>query len=149
MLQAAIAARGWGVLRLDGKVATERRQELVEKFNAPRGTEFAFLLATRAGGTGFNLCAANRLVMYDIDWNPAADQQAMARVFRDGQTKEVFVWRLLSTATIDEKMYQRQLFKQQVSDEVMADAGVQESRFSTYIRTYIPGCMQARTIEDR
>ena len=132
LLQAALAARGWGALRLDGHVAADKRQELVDRFNAPRATEFAFLLSTRAGGTGFNLCAANRLIMYDPDWNPAADSQAMARVFRDGQTRQVYIWRLLATGTIEEKMYQRQLFKTQVADEVMVAGahGVQESRFS-------------------
>ncbi|KAL1507828.1 hypothetical protein AB1Y20_007436 [Prymnesium parvum] len=131
LLQAAFASRGWGALRLDGNVGAERRQQLVDRFNAPHATEFAFLLSTRAGGTGFNLCAASRLVMYDPDWNPAADLQAMARVYRQGQTRPVYIWRLLSAGTIEEKMYQRQLFKTQLAEEVMTrDCSVKEGRFS-------------------
>ena len=114
LLQLSIEARGWGTLRLDGKVGVEKRQELVDRFNAPGSPVFAFLLSTRAGGTGFNLVGANRLVLYDPDWNPAVDDQAMARVYRDGQKKPVYVWRMLSAGTVEEKMYQRQLFKKQL-----------------------------------
>ena len=52
-----------------------------------------------------------RLVMFDPDWNPANDEQAMARVWRDGQKKPVFIYRLLTTGTIEEKIFQRQTHK--------------------------------------
>ena len=82
-----------------------KRQKLVDQFNDPNGKEFIFLLSSKAGGCGINLIGANRLVLFDpgqlffsfvciyvwtttIDWNPAADQQALARVWRDGQKKE-------------------------------------------------------------
>lgn len=55
------------------------------------------LLSTRAGGAGLNLIGANRLVLYDSDWNPAMDLQAMARVWRDGQPKACVIYRLLTT----------------------------------------------------
>lgn len=55
------------------------------------------LLSTRAGGAGLNLIGANRLVLFDSDWNPAVDLQAMARVWRDGQRKPCVVYRLLTT----------------------------------------------------
>eukprot|EP00965_Chrysotila_dentata_P180945 5972706-Pleurochrysis_carterae.AAC.3 len=93
LLEKAIGDAGWGCLRVDGKVGADKRQELVDAFNSPRSRDFAFLLSTRAGGTGFNLVSANRLVIYDPDWNPAADEQAMARVFRDGQRRAVTIWR--------------------------------------------------------
>ena len=56
------------------------------------------MLSSKAGGCGLNLIGANRLVMFDPDWNPANDDQAMARVWRDGQKKEVFIYRLLSVS---------------------------------------------------
>jgi DNA repair and recombination RAD54-like protein len=82
-----------------------KRQKLVDQFNDPNGKEFVFLLSSKAGGCGINLIGANRLVLFDpgvcrilchdilfipsiSDWNPAADQQALARVWRDGQKKE-------------------------------------------------------------
>jgi DNA repair and recombination protein RAD54B len=68
-----------------------------------------FLLSTKAGGAGLNLIGANRLVLFDSDWNPANDLQAMARVWRDGQKKAVVIYRLLCTGTIEEKVYQRQV----------------------------------------
>ena len=57
------------------------------------------LLSTRAGGAGLNLVGANRLVLFDSDWNPAVDLQAMARVWRDGQRKPCLVYRLLTTGS--------------------------------------------------
>ena len=67
----------------------------------------------RAGGAGLNLIGANRLILFDPSWNPAIDQQAMARVWRDGQKKDVYIYRLLSTGTVEEKIFQRQILKQE------------------------------------
>lgn len=58
--------------------------------------EFIFMLSSKAGGCGLNLIGANRLVMFDPDWNPANDEQAMARVWRDGQRKTCYIYRLLA-----------------------------------------------------
>lgn len=78
----------YGVLRLDGTMTINKRQKLVDRFNNPDGSEFVFLLSSKAGGCGLNLIGANRLVLFDPDWNPASDQQALARVWRDGQKKD-------------------------------------------------------------
>lgn len=77
-----------------------------------RHDEFAFLLSSKAGGCGLNLIGGNRLVLFDPDWNPANDKQAAARVWRDGQKKRVYIYRFLSTGTIEEKVYQRQMSKE-------------------------------------
>ena len=69
--------------------------QVVEKFNDPTSPDFIFMLSSKAGGCGLNLIGANRLVMFDPDWNPANDDQAMARVWRDGQQKPCFIYRLL------------------------------------------------------
>jgi SNF2 family DNA or RNA helicase len=69
----------------------------VEQFCDPRQSNFVFLLSSKAGGCGLNLIGANRLVLFDPDWNPATDKQAAARVWRNGQTKHVYVYRLLAT----------------------------------------------------
>lgn len=71
-----------------------------------------FLLSTKAGGVGLNLVGASRLVLFDLDWNPAHDIQAMARIWRDGQKKTVHIYRLLTTGSIEEKIFQRQVMKQ-------------------------------------
>jgi len=68
---------------------------------------FVFLLTTRVGGLGVNLTGANRVIIYDPDWNPSTDVQAQERAFRIGQTREVTVYRLLTSGTIEEKIYHR------------------------------------------
>lgn len=65
---------------------------------------FLFLLTTRVGGLGINLTGANRVIIYDPDWNPATDMQARERAWRIGQKKNVTVYRLLSAGTIEEKV---------------------------------------------
>ncbi len=64
--------------------------------------EFIFMLSSKAGGCGLNLIGANRLVMFDPDWNPANDEQAMARVWRDGQKKTCYIYRLLSVRDVSQ-----------------------------------------------
>ena len=66
-----------------------------------------FLLTTRVGGLGINLTGADRVVIYDPDWNPSTDTQARERAWRIGQTRPVTVYRLLTTGTIEEKIYHR------------------------------------------
>lgn len=73
-------------------------EQMVEKFNDPNSSDFLFLLSSKAGGCGLNLIGANRLVMFDPDWNPANDDQAMARVWRDGQKKTCFIYRLVAVS---------------------------------------------------
>lgn len=77
-----------------------------------------------------NLIGANRLVMFDPDWNPANDDQAMARVWRDGQMKSCFIYRLLSTGTIEEKIFQRQAHKKALSSCVVDNEDDVERHFS-------------------
>jgi SNF2 family DNA or RNA helicase len=109
--------RGWPLLRLDGSTPGPARQELVGRFNDPsNASAFGFLLSAQAGGVGLNLIGANRLVMLDASWNPAVDKQALARVWRDGQKKHVHITRLLSAWTIEEKILQRQLLKEDMAD---------------------------------
>jgi len=122
--------RGYGSLRLDGSMNVNKRQKLVDKFNDPEGEEFVFLLSSKAGGCGINLIGANRLVLFDPDWNPAADQQALARVWRDGQKKDCFVYRFIATGTIEEKIFQRQSHKQSLSSCVVDSAEDVERHFS-------------------
>ncbi|KAG9237838.1 P-loop containing nucleoside triphosphate hydrolase protein [Amylocarpus encephaloides] len=122
--------RGYGSLRLDGTMNVSKRQKLVDKFNDPEGSEFVFLLSSKAGGCGLNLIGANRLVLFDPDWNPAADQQALARVWRDGQKKDCFVYRFIATGTIEEKIFQRQSHKQSLSSCVVDSAEDVERHFT-------------------
>ncbi|CAJ2508853.1 Uu.00g138790.m01.CDS01 [Anthostomella pinea] len=122
--------RGYGSFRLDGTMNVNKRQKLVDKFNDPEGPETVFLLSSKAGGCGLNLIGANRLILFDPDWNPAADQQALARVWRDGQKKDCFVYRFIATGSIEEKIFQRQSHKQSLSSCVVDSAEDVERHFS-------------------
>ncbi|KAM0895635.1 hypothetical protein ACQ4PT_023723 [Festuca glaucescens] len=104
--------RRYPYVRLDGSTSINKRQKLVNQFNDLSRDEFVFLLSSKAGGCGLNLVGGNRLVLFDPDWNPANDKQAAARVWRDGQKKRVYIYRFLSTGTIEEKVYQRQMSKE-------------------------------------
>lgn len=125
-----LRSKKYGYFRLDGTMNIPKRQKLVDQFNNPEGKEFVFLLSSKAGGCGINLIGANRLILFDPDWNPAADQQALARVWRDGQKKECFVYRFISTGTIEEKIFQRQASKQALSSAVVDEKEDAERHFS-------------------
>lgn len=122
IIERVFEAHGWNFFRLDGTTEQTKRQSFVDAFNRPTSNAFGFLLSSKAGGTGLNLVGANRLVLFDSDWNPATDRQAMARVWRDGQLKRVYLYRLLLTGTIDEKIWQRQLSKEGLSNSVLDSA---------------------------
>ncbi|XP_015257700.1 PREDICTED: DNA repair and recombination protein RAD54-like [Cyprinodon variegatus] len=117
-------------VRLDGTMSIKKRAKVVETFNSPHNPEFIFMLSSKAGGCGLNLIGANRLVMFDPDWNPANDEQAMARVWRDGQKKTCYVYRLISTGTIEEKILQRQAHKKALSSCVVDEEQDVERHFS-------------------
>merc|ERR1711981_850360 len=104
-------------------MSIKKRAKIVEQFNDPGSPQFIFMLSSKAGGCGLNLIGANRLVMYDPDWNPANDRQAMARIWRDGQKKPCFIYRLFTTGTIDEKVYQRQICKDGLSTMMVTETG--------------------------
>ena len=78
------------------------------------------LLSVVAGGAGLNLVGANRLILMDVSWNPAHDRQAMGRIWRDGQTKPVTIYRLVSAGTVEQKVFERQLGKEVLKNTVGA-----------------------------
>ena len=107
---------GYTYSRLDGSVEISRRQGLVDCFNRTSADkQFCFLLSSKAGGCGLNLVGANRLILVDNDWNPATDIQAMGRVYRQGQTKPCTIYRLITSGTIEEVIYQRQNQKERLA----------------------------------
>ncbi len=97
--------------RLDGRTSLGAREQQINEFSDKNSDKFIFLLSTRAGGVGLNLCAADTVVLYDSDWNPQMDLQAMDRAHRIGQTKNVLVYRLLCANTVEEKILETQAIK--------------------------------------
>ncbi|KAI1328341.1 P-loop containing nucleoside triphosphate hydrolase protein [Xylariaceae sp. FL0255] len=99
--------RGYQFQRLDGTIGAGPRRLAINHFNAEDSQDFCFLLSTRAGGLGINLMTADTVIIFDSDWNPQADLQAMARAHRIGQKKPVTVYRLVSKETIEEEVLER------------------------------------------
>ncbi|XP_050504350.1 DNA excision repair protein ERCC-6-like [Diabrotica virgifera virgifera] len=120
IFQDFLEQQGYKYLKMDGTTSIGSRQPLIEKFNMDT-TYDVFLLTTRVGGLGVNLTGANRVIIYDPDWNPATDTQARERAWRIGQDKQVTIYRLLTAGTIEEKMYQRQVWKQLLSNKILLD----------------------------
>ena len=110
---------GMKYLRLDGSTKSEERSELLAKFNAPNSPYFVFLLSTRAGGLGLNLQTADTVVIFDSDWNPHQDLQAQDRAHRIGQTKEVRIFRLITSNSIEEYILERAQFKLNLDGKVI------------------------------
>ncbi|OIV96461.1 hypothetical protein TanjilG_07853 [Lupinus angustifolius] len=104
LLEDYCSYKNWQYERIDGKVAGAERQIRIDRFNAKNSSRFCFLLSTRAGGLGINLATADTVIIYDSDWNPHADLQAMARAHRLGQTNKVLIYRLITRGTIEERM---------------------------------------------
>ncbi|KAI8073751.1 SNF2 family N-terminal domain-containing protein [Thamnidium elegans] len=111
---------GYNYLRMDGSTPVSQRMSLVNEFNSSSKI-FVFLLTTKVGGLGINLTGANRIILYDPDWNPSTDMQARERAWRLGQTKEVTVYRLMTSGTIEEKIYHRQIYKQFLTNKILKD----------------------------
>lgn len=99
--------REYKYCRIDGGTAHEDRIAAIDEYNKPGSEKFIFLLTTRAGGLGINLTTADIVVLYDSDWNPQADLQAMDRAHRIGQTKQVVVYRFVTDNAIEEKVLER------------------------------------------
>ncbi|KAH7888521.1 SNF2 family N-terminal domain-containing protein [Phlebopus sp. FC_14] len=102
-----MSLRGYQHQRLDGMVASDARKRSIAHFNSPGSPDFAFLLSTRAGGLGINLETANTVIIFDSDWNPQNDLQAMARAHRIGQKSHVSVYRFVSKDTMEEDVLER------------------------------------------
>lgn len=102
---------------LDGQTPSEERVKICHRFN--EGERDLFLISLKAGGTGLNLTGADTVILYDIWWNPAVEEQAADRAHRMGQTNTVHVIKLVSRGTIEEKMNELQEKKKDLIDEII------------------------------
>jgi len=126
LVESFVAQQSHCYLRMDGNTDVKERGILVDRFNEDPDI-FLFLLTTRVGGLGLNLTGADRVLIFDPDWNPSTDLQARERAWRLGQTRPVTIYRLITAGTIEEKIYHRQLWKQYLTNRVLADP--KQSRF--------------------
>ena len=99
--------RSYRYQRLDGTVPAPARARAMEHFQAPDSDDFCFILSTRAGGLGLNLMSADTVIIFDSDWNPQADIQAISRSHRMGQKRPVNAYRFVAQDTVEEKIQER------------------------------------------
>lgn len=104
-------------LKLTGQSSANARSQMIEQFQ--NQATAVFLISLKAGGAGINLTAADTVIHFDPWWNPAAEQQASDRAHRIGQDKKVFVYKLITKGTVEEKIHQLQKHKQQLADDML------------------------------
>ncbi|XP_051114869.1 ATP-dependent DNA helicase DDM1 [Andrographis paniculata] len=120
--------KGFEVCRIDGNVKLEDRRRQIEEFNDVDSNVRIFLLSTRAGGLGINLTAADTCILYDSDWNPQMDLQAMDRCHRIGQTKPVHVYRLATAQSIEGRILRRAFSKLKLEHVVIGKGQFKQER---------------------
>ncbi len=113
--------------RIDGSTAHEDRIAGIDEYNKPGSEKFVFLLTTRAGGLGINLTSADIVILFDSDWNPQADLQAMDRAHRIGQTKQVIVFRFVTEQAIEERVLERAAQKLRLDQLVIQQGRAQQA----------------------
>ncbi|CAL2037227.1 unnamed protein product [Caenorhabditis brenneri] len=120
--------RHYDYCRLDGSTPHEDRSNAIEAYNAPDSKKFIFMLTTRAGGLGINLATADVVIIYDSDWNPQSDLQAMDRAHRIGQKKQVRVFRLITENTVDERIIEKAEAKLRLDNIVIQQGRMSEAQ---------------------
>ncbi|GAN08532.1 conserved hypothetical protein [Mucor ambiguus] len=117
-VQKLLPVFGSKLCRIDGTTPGPERQTIVDRFQSDESYN-VMLLSAKAAAIGINLTAANRVVLIDQDWNPLYDEQSIGRVFRYGQTKPVFVYRLITSSTIEERIFTQSIHKRSISRRVI------------------------------
>ncbi|CAM8918804.1 unnamed protein product [Rhodiola kirilowii] len=120
--------KGFDVCRIDGSVKLEVRRSQIAEFNDVNSNFRIFLLSTRAGGLGINLTSADTCILYDSDWNPQMDLQAMDRCHRIGQTKPVHVYRLATAQSVEGRILKRAFSKLKLEHVVIGKGQFQQER---------------------
>ncbi|KAL1354807.1 hypothetical protein HN51_006861 [Arachis hypogaea] len=123
-----LSEKGFEVCRIDGSVKLDERKRQIHEFNDENSNCRVFLLSTRAGGLGINLTAADTCILYDSDWNPQVDLQAMDRCHRIGQTKPVHVYRLSTAQSVEGRMLKRAFSKLKLEHVVIAKGHFHQDR---------------------
>jgi chromodomain-helicase-DNA-binding protein 7 len=136
ILEDYAAYRNYPLERIDGSITGVERQDAIDNFSREDSDSFLFLLTTRAGGVGINLTAATTCIIFDSDWNPQNDLQAMARCHRIGQTKEVKVYRLVTKNTYEEKMFDEASLKLGLDQAILHPITKSSSKSGDPVKTF-------------
>lgn len=133
LIETFVQSQGYSFLRIDGDVSASDRQRLVGQFQRDSSI-FLFLLSTKAAGLGLNITAANKVIIFDVEWNPSWDKQAQDRAYRLGQRQDVEVYRLVAQGTIDELKYLHQVYKLHLKQDTLVAKGSSAPRIFRGIR---------------
>lgn len=135
-LESLLGLNGIKHYRLDGQTKMKDRPNMIKTFNKDGSDVDVFLISTRAGGLGFNLPGANRVVIYDFQFNPTHEEQAIGRAYRLGQNKPVFVYRFISAGTFEENLFNSTVFKTQLAYRVVEKKNIrsQATRQNEWLR---------------
>ena len=118
---------------IDGRTPVADRQPTVDRFGQVM-TAAALILNPRAAGTGLNITAANHVIHYNLEWNPAVEDQATARAYRRGQVRPVTVHRLFHPGTVEEVIDQRTQRKRAVAAEAVIGTGGEQDDLADIMR---------------
>ncbi|KAI1757811.1 hypothetical protein F4782DRAFT_525626 [Xylaria castorea] len=116
-LEGVLRMKKHSFVRLDGDTQMADRQNIVKRFN--KGNIDIFLISTKAGALGLNITGANRVIIFDAQFNPQNEQQAVGRAYRIGQRKPVFVYRFVCGGTYEQKMLNQAIWKMQLASRVV------------------------------
>ncbi|KAI1826154.1 P-loop containing nucleoside triphosphate hydrolase protein [Xylaria intraflava] len=116
-LEGVLRMKKYSIVRLDGQTPMSDRQSIINRFN--KGNLDVFLISTKAGSLGLNITGANRVIVFDLQYNPQDEQQAVGRAYRIGQKKPVYVYRLICGGTCEQKKLNRSIWKMQLASRVV------------------------------
>ncbi|XP_023219206.1 helicase ARIP4-like [Centruroides sculpturatus] len=133
--------------RLDGSTSPQDREKLINEFNTNANISL-FLLSTRAGCLGINLIGANRIVVIDASWNPCHDAQAVCRIYRYGQQKPCYIYRLVTDNSLEKRIYDRQVNKQGIADRVVDELNPESNFTWKEVTTLIHDNEQDNMLQD-
>ncbi|RQM14516.1 hypothetical protein DD237_008451 [Peronospora effusa] len=129
-------AKRFNYLRIDGSTSQQDRFRQIDQFNDLEEDIDIIMISTKAGGEGINLCAGNRIIMFDVCWNPCNDSQSMCRSYRFGQTKPVFVYRFVTMGTMEKKVYDLQIRKEGVAKRIVDEKTTERKFMSSELQKY-------------
>ncbi|XP_040260522.1 uncharacterized protein [Aegilops tauschii subsp. strangulata] len=146
ILEDFLSFLGYKYARIDGQTALSARQESIKEYNNTESETFIFLMSTRAGGLGIDLPGANRVIIYDPDFNPFMDLQAQSRAHRIGQTRPVVVYQLITKCSVEEKILQKSKQKLAIENMLMNSSDSKKPRVDELQSILLHG---AKTIVDK
>ncbi|KAJ0401305.1 hypothetical protein P43SY_001836 [Pythium insidiosum] len=123
-------------LRIDGSTPQQERFRMIGQFNDWEEDVDLIMISTKAGGEGVNLCAGNRIIIFDVCWNPCNDSQSMCRSYRFGQVKPVFVYRFVSAGTMEKKVYDLQIRKEGVAKRIVDEKALERKFKNADLQNY-------------